>query len=346
MPAGPLIHADADAFFASVAARRRPELAGRAFAVVAHVVVACPSYPARAYGVRGGMYVDEALARCPGLQLVEVDQAEVESASNGLFDLFASLAEAVEPGSMEEAFLDVSSMSWAEAVWTAQELRRRARDELGLAVTVGVGRTKLMAKLGSRGAKPDGLAVVDDEREEHLRHTTPIAELWGVGERTSERLRRCGVSHLADLRTLSDTELRLLCGTTMARRLREMAAGTDDATVRAVAHRTSFRAEGNISGYGRDDWTPLRLASTCVERVCGRARHAGMVAGSLALVLTPVTGPVRTRRRRLLDPTNDPARCLAVAKELLAAEPVPPLERLGVTLGALSRGDRVQLTLF
>jgi DNA polymerase IV len=346
MPAGPLIHADADAFFASVAARRWPELADRAFAVAAHVVVACPSYPARAYGVRGGMYVEEALALCPGLRLVEVPQADIEDASDELFDLFASLATAVEPGSMEEAFLDVSALSWPEAVRTGRELRRRARDELGLAVTVGVGRTKLMAKLGSRGAKPDGLAVVDSRREEHLRRTTPIADLWGVGERTSERLRRFGVSHLADLKTLSDTELRLLCGTTMARRLRQLAAGTDDATVRAVARRSSFRAEGAVSGYGRDDWTPLQLVNICVDRVCGRAQHAGMVAGTLALVLTPVTGPARTRRRRLLDPTNDPGRCLAVAKELLEAEPVPPLERLGVTLGALARGDRVQLALF
>ncbi|GAB3426540.1 DNA polymerase Y subunit UmuC family protein [Flindersiella endophytica] len=347
MSAGPVIHADADAFFASVAARQCPELAGLPFAVAAHVVVACPSYPARAYGVHGGMYVEEALARCPGLRLVEVPQAAVEQASEELFDLFESLAAAVEPGSMEEAFLDVSAMSWGEAEQAARELRRRAHDELALAVTVGVGRTKLMAKLGSRGAKPDGLAVIDTEREHHLRRTTPIGDLWGVGGRTSERLRRYGVSHLADLETLSDTELRLLCGTTMARRLRQMAAGTDDATVRAVARRTTFRAEGSVSGYARDDRTPLQLVHSCVERVCTRAQHAGLAAGTLALVLTPVTGTERTRRRRLLDPTNDRAECLAVAEELLEAEPVPQeLDRLGVTLGSLVRSDRVQLTLF
>lgn len=342
-----VLHADADSFFASVALRARPELREVPMAAVAHVFIASANYPARALGVRGGMSTQDALRICPQLALVEVPRAEIEEVGDALFDLFHECAIAVEPGSIEEAFLDVGTGDWNRAVAAARSLRERAARELGIPVSVGIGRTKLMAKIASRAAKPDGLHVIDMSREARLRETLPIAEVWGVGGKTVQRLRDLGVQRLVDIDRLSEDRLLAACGTTMARRLLGIRAGTDDAEVRPVEVRTTLTSEGSIAGWARPDWTPLELTESCIRRLCKRADRAGLVGAGISVVLTPGTdeAPI-VLRRRVPDPTSGADEWLTVARELLAERRTPPLTTIRVTLTGLQPAASIEPTLF
>ena len=346
MTSRPLLHADADAFFASVALRGRPELADVPVAVVAHVFVASASYPARSLGVTGGMLADEALRRHPGLVLLDVPRAEVEEVGDALFDLFHECALAVEPGSVEEAFLDVGTDDWDEAVEAGRTLRHRALHELGIPVSVGVGRTKLMAKLASRAAKPDGLYVIGPDQEPGLRSSLALADVWGVGATTRERLAHLGVEHLADVDAVPRAALQQACGTAMARRLWRIREGTDDATVRTVEARSSLTAEGSTSGYGRADKSTEQVVEACVERVCHRAARAGLVATGLSLTLRPEGGGPATVLRRGGDATADPRAWRSVARGLLSPAGTPTGATVRATLTGLLPEGRVQQTLF
>lgn len=252
-----LIHADADAFFASVEARDDPALRGRPFAV-ASVVVACPSYEARALGIHGGMPVRQAERVAPGLVVVPPRYAAYEDASEHLFALFRSVTSWVEPGSMEEAFLDVRPQGLDPAA-TAHALRRRARAELGLVVSMGVGTTKLMAKVGSRRAKPDGLVVISRGEDRVVRRALRIEELWGVGRESAAALVAQGIRTVADLEGREVRDLTALVGTLVGRRLAAIAAATDDACVRLPGARRSAGAQRTIS--------PATRSRSAVEEV-------------------------------------------------------------------------------
>lgn len=342
-----LLHADADAFYASVALRGRPELAAAPVAAVAHVFIASANYPARACGVRSGSLVQDALARCPDLVLVEVPRAEIEEVGDALLDLFHASARAVEPGSIEEAFLDVGPVGWEGAVEAAADLRSRAAEELGIPVSVGVGRTKLMAKLASRAAKPDGIHVIGIEQEAVLRSGLPISDVWGIGPATQRRLGLLGVEKLADIDSIPPATLLKSCGTTMARQLWGIRNSTDDAVVRPVERRSSLTAEGSIQGYNRPDLTPAELVENCVERACRRAQRAGLAAAGITLTLKPVRSATSVvLKRGAPNATADRDVWLAVARELLRPGRAPELVGVRVTLTGLVPADRLQDRLF
>jgi DNA polymerase-4 len=342
-----LLHVDADSFFASVILRRRPELVDRPMAAIAHVFIASANYPARLQGVRGGMQVHEAQHVCPELVMIETPRAEVEQVSDALFDIFRHSAHAVEPGSMEEAFLDVGTTDIRAALDAGQALRRRVASELGIPISVGIGRTKLMAKLASRAAKPDGLHVISDGEEAELRLSLPISDVWGIGAQTVERLRLIEVARLSDLDRISPDELRRVCGATMAHRLRRIRAGTDDATLNPVETRTSLSSEGTISGYNRPDWTPSELMEACITRVCERASKAGLAAGGLTVALrfdggdTPVV-----LKHRMPSATSDAQAWLPDMLRLLAEAQQPGIVAVKATLTGMVPPERVQQTLF
>lgn len=316
-------------------------------AAVAHVFVASANYPARRRGIHAAMLVREAQQLCPELALVDVPLAEVEDASDALMDLFGELAAAVEPGSMEEAFLDVGATDAGAAHTAAREVRRRAAADLGLPVTVGIGRTKLMAKLASRAAKPDGLGMVGPDQEADLRAHLPLTEAWGVGALTVQRLRAIGVVRLQDLDAVSGAEVEAMCGTGMARRLRSYRDGTDDAEVRPVAARTVLKAEAATAGYRRPDATPLEMVIACAERVCRRAGRAGLVGRGMTLMLRPEQGgkPL-TYRHVEPDPSAASSLWLPIAAGLIKHVPLPPLQGLSVSLTGLQAASQVPATLF
>ena len=177
-----ILHADVDAFFASVEQRDDPRLRGRPIVVGAGVVMAA-SYEARAYGVRGGMGGARARRLCPRVVVVEPRWPAYVEAGRAVFAIFERAAPLVEPLSIEEAFLDVRGLERISGspADVAARLRCDVREQVGLALTVGVARTKILAKVASRLAKPDGLLVVAPEDETALLHPLPVELLWGIG---------------------------------------------------------------------------------------------------------------------------------------------------------------------
>lgn len=318
-----LLHADADAFFASVEARDRPDLRGRPFAVVAGVVC-CASYEARALGVTAGSSSAVVARRWPQVELVELRSGAYEPVGEQLFALFHDLADRVEPGSVEEAFLGLDDDADPAAVERAREvavgLRRRARDEIGLPVSVGVGRTKLMAKLASRRAKPDGLVVVDPREEAALRPLLRLDELWGVGPATVGALHAAGFTTVADVAHLGEAGLRRYLGTAMARRVASVADGTDDREVRPRGPRRSASAERSLPRGTRAATTVHRALADRVATALARVPDDGRVPTWVEVVVRYDDGTDDVRRRPLRVDGTDVAGAVSVlAHDLLRA---------------------------
>jgi len=313
-----ILHADADAFFASVEQRDDPRLRGRPM-VVAHEVVACPSYEARGLGIHAGMPLGQVRRRWPHVLVTGYRPEAYEAASAGLFEVFRRFTPLVEPGSIEEAFLDVEGRDRGDPGALAVALRSTCRDEVGLPVSVGVGRTKLMAKLASRRAKPDGLVVVDAELEARVRPRLRLDELWGVGPTTWGRLHAAGLLVVADLRGWSEDDLKRIVSTAMARRLLAIADGTDDATIRLPGPRRSVSASRSLP--------PTRTRSKVVavlDECVGRALHRvvalegpARLPSRLEVLVRYDDGTHVQQRGRLPHPSVDPEVLGGAAAALL-----------------------------
>lgn len=334
-PGQPILHADADAFFASVEARDRPELVDRPFVVVAGSsgVVACPNYPARAHGIHGGMTINQANNRCSKLTLVESRMDAYAEASERLFELFARYAVAIEPGSMEEAFLDVSPR---DAVTVAGRIRAEAAAEIGLPVSVGVGRTKLIAKLASRRAKPDGLVVIAGDAERRLRDQLRIADLWGVGTTTRERLCDIGIHTVRDLDGVDLQQLAQVVGLAMARRLANIALGTDDAAVHAPKPGRLISGERTVTPPSRTRARVREILTAATDSAVGRLVARGQLASRVEVLVRFDDHQTTTVRTALPVPTDDEGVLHQAASELLDrsgfAEDGRGVYRVGVVL--------------
>lgn len=309
-----LLHADVDAFFASVELRDRPELRGLPVAVSSEVICAA-TYEARALGIHGGMRTRAAIELCPDLIQVPVRPQVYAQASEGLFALFAEVASEVEAGSMEEAFLDVSDHP--DPVDTARSLRGEARQQLGLPVSIGVGRTRLLAKIGSRRAKPDGLYVISDGDEEDLRSQLTIAELWGIGPRTRTRLSRHGIETVTDLKRFRDSELRAIAGTAMGRRLFSIAIGRDDDQLHQPPPRRSVTAGRTIWPVACSVDFLTETLTTLAESAAARLRDAGRVGTAVTGEITLADSEVISRTTRVPDPTDSATALHAAAASVI-----------------------------
>ena len=344
-----ILHADADAFLASVEQRDDPRLRGRPV-VVAHEVVACASYEARALGIHPGMPTRRVARRWPEVVVVGYRTEVYEQASAGLFAVFRRFTPLVEPGSMEEAFLDITDRDQGDPGGLAVELRRAARAEVGLPVSVGVGRTKLMAKLAGRRAKPDGLVVVNAELEARVRPRLRLDQLWGVGPATYERLHAAGLFVVSDLQGWPEERLKAIVSTAMARRLVSIVQGTDDATVRLPAPRKSVSASKTIPT-PRARSKVVASLDACVDRALHRvAALDGPVRlpRRLEVVVHYDDGVPALRRGPLPRPSVDPALVRDAARALLVTTGYEKDGRgvtyVGVTLPLPSPGTTLATT--
>ncbi|PZF79544.1 Y-family DNA polymerase [Jiangella anatolica] len=338
LPGGPLLHADVDAFFAAVEQRDDPALRGVPMAA-GDVVIACASYEAREWGVRAGMSVGEATAVCPRLRIVPLRSDAYAAASGALFAVFGRFAARLEAGSMEEAFLDTRTTPWATVDQLAASIQRAVWQETGLPVTIGVGRTKLMAKLASRSVKPRGLRVIQPAEERYLRPALLVEELWGVGDATMERLRQHNIRTVADIAVVHPEHLRDIAGTLMARRLTAIVTGTDDATVRPERPRRSFSVQRTIPRGATVDVEGL------TAELAARLRDGGFTCTVVTLGLTYANRLEHHGRTRLPEPTADAGRLAATVQALLPGDGVR-VERAGITVTGLQPADAaVQLTL-
>lgn len=330
-----ILHADVDAFFASVEQRDDARLRGQPVLVGTGVVMAA-SYEARAHGVRGGMSGARARRLCPGAVVVAPRWEAYVEASRAVLALFEHTAPLVEAASMEEAFLDVRGLQplGGSPPEVAARLRRRVREEVGLPLSVGVARTKLLAKLASRAAKPDGLLVVPPDGEAAFLLPLPVERVWGVGPATARRLHAHGVGTVGDAARLSEAQVIAIAGKAAGRYVHAVVRNRDPRPLQPRRSRRSFgsqRALGESSRTADLDAVLRALA----DRVARRMRAAARTGRTVTLRLRFADFSRATRSRTLTRATAAAGPLYAAAGELLAA--VRPLvERRGITLVGLT----------
>ena len=331
-----ILHADADAFFASVEQRDDPDLRGRPVIVGGGVVLAA-SYEAKAYGIRTAMGGNRARRLCPHAVLVPPRMAAYAEASRALYALFEDTTPSVEGLSIDEAFLDVRGMERiAGTPWEiAVRLRRTARERLGLPVTVGIARTKHLAKIASAVAKPDGLLLVPPEDELAFLHPLPIERIWGIGPATAVRLHRIGVSTAGELASVPESDLEITLGTAAARHLHALANNHDPRPVRPRRRRRSI---GSQHAFGLRRASPAEIETdlvAIVDRVARRLRAARRVGRTVVLRLRFGDYSRATRSHTLRHPTAQTRVVLEAARSLLTTAQ-PLIERRGLTLIGLT----------
>ncbi|MBV9823060.1 MAG: DNA polymerase IV [Actinobacteria bacterium] len=345
-----ILHADLDSFYASVEQRDDPRLRGRPVIVGGGVVLAA-SYEAKAYGVRTAMNGRQARELCPGAVVVPPRMHAYSAASKAVFEVFRDTTPLVEPMSIDEAFLDVGGLHRIAGSPTeiATRLRERVRDEIGLPITVGVARTKFLAKVASGVAKPDGLLVVPADGELAFLHPLPVQRLWGVGRVTAEKLRNRGISTVAELAAVDERSLTAMLGAASGRHLHALAHNRDPRPVTVGRRRRSIGAQCAL---GRRRLTPTELDGRLlilVDRVCRRLRAADRVCRTVVLRLRFDDFSRATRSHTLPSATDDTAVVLAALRQLLRANAGLVREQgitlLGVTLANLDNADAVQLEL-
>jgi DNA polymerase IV len=345
-----ILHADADAFFASVEQRDDRRLRGRPVIVGGGVVLAA-SYEAKAHGVRTAMSGRRARRLCPQAIIVPPRMAAYSEASKAMYRVFEDTTPLVEGLSIDEAFLDVRGMGRLAGtpVEIAIRLRREVRDRVGLAITVGVARTKFLAKVASGVAKPDGLLVVPPDRELVFLHPLEVERLWGVGPVTAGRLRARGITTVGEVAELPEDALVAMAGRTAARQLHALAHNRDP---RPVQPRRRRRSIGSQRALGRSPKSPEEVDATVialVERVARRMRVAGRIGRTVVLRLRFDDFSRATRSHTLAWGTDETEALLGSARALLAnAEPLIDREGLtlvGISIANLENGDAVQLTL-
>jgi DNA polymerase-4 len=344
-----ILHADVDSFFAAVEQRDRPELRGKPVLVGGWVVLAA-SYEAKARGVRTPMGVGLARRLCPGAIVVEPRMSAYSEASKDVYRVFDDTTPLVEGLSIDEAFLDVRSLRrTASPMEIATRLRAEVRERVGLPITVGIARTKFLAKVASAVAKPDGLLLVPPDRELAFLHPLPVERLWGVGPVTARRLHDLGVTTVGQVAGFAEDALVSLLGRAAGRHLYALAHNDDPRPVRPRRRRGSIGAQRALGRSPRslDDVDSALIG--LVDRVTRRMRVAGRSGRTVVLRLRFDDFARATRSHTLPYATANTDAILTTARDLLSVA-APIIERRGITLVGISvanlhDGRAVQLTL-
>jgi len=327
-----ILHADLDAFYASVEQRDDPSLRGRPVIVGGGVVLAA-SYEAKVHGVRTAMGGRQARRLCPEAVVVPPRMAAYSEASNAVYEVFEDTTPLVEGLSIDEAFLDVRGMERIAGTPAeiAVRLRRDVRERVGLPITVGVARTKFLAKVASGVAKPNGLLVVAPDRERAFLLPLPVERLWGVGPVTAGKLHDRGVATVGQVARLGEGALVSLLGRAVGAHLNALAQNRDPRVVRTRPRRRSI---GSQRAMGRGPHTAAEIDAsliTLVERVTRRMRTAGRVGRTVVLRLRFGDFSRATRSHTLRRPTAHAETVLHAIRALVATA-TPMIERRGVTL--------------
>jgi DNA polymerase-4 len=338
-PVRRILHVDMDAFYASVEQRDNPALRGKPVAVggspAGRGVVAAASYEARRFGVRSAIPMARAVRLCPDLVIVRPDFTKYKSVSQTVFGIFRSVTPLVEPLSLDEAYLDVTTNAWGEALGQAVALRlkREIREATGLTASAGVAPNKFLAKIASGWRKPDGLTVIAPGRVEQFLQKLPVDALWGVGPVTAARLRERGIVRLVDVRTADESVLRDAVGS-QADWLRQLAEGRDERRVSADLEPKSSGSENTFS----QDLTDILEIQAAIDEM---ARDAAGWLERRGLLCRTVTIKVRysdfttiTRSHSTLRPTRDADEIAGRALTLLGRTEagMRPIRLLGASV--------------
>ncbi len=359
-----ILHLDMDSFFAAVEVLEDPALAGRPVVVGgsgSRAVVASASYPARVFGIRSAMPMGEARRLCPNLVIIRPRHGAYSAVAEQLMEICRAITPLVEPLSLDEAFLDVAGAhqlfgSSRAIAWTLHE---RVKSELSLSCAIGVARSKLVAKLASKAAKPkvrDGrvelgeiVKVVLPEDEIAFLHAHPVRALPGVGPKTAERLRRMGVTSVEDLSVVGRARLVLALGTSLGEHLDDLASGHDE---RPVTADRELKSIGHEETYDTDDFDRSSLErkargyATSIATHC-RDRDVAARTVSVKVRFGDFETVVRSKTERR--PVTSASEIATIAVALLGAIEVDRGVRLlGVSVSNLEEASPpvAQLELF
>jgi len=334
-----ILHADLDSFYASVEQRDDPRLRGRPVIVGGGVVLAA-SYEAKAYGVRTAMGGATARRLCPQAVVVSPRMSAYSEASKAVFEVFADTSPLVEGLSIDEAFLDVRGMGRIAGppMDIAMQLRREVLDRVGLPITVGVARTKFLAKVASGVAKPDGLLVVPAGGELAFLHLLPVERLWGVGPITADKLRDRGITSVGQVARLAETALVAMVGRAAGRKLHALAHNRDPRRVQVGRRRRSMGAQRALGRARRSPEALDAILVGLVDRLARRLRAARRVCRTVVLRLRFDDFSRATRSHTLGHATQQTEPILATARALLATA-APTIEQRGLTLVGVALGN-------
>lgn len=354
-----ILHADMDAFYASVEQRDRPELRGKPVVVGGRPprgVVSAASYEARRFGVHSAMPAVEAQRLCPDAVFLSGDMAKYGRESKRIRSIFDEFSPDVEPLSLDEAFIDVTTTMRALRARTpldvGRRLKQRVREDTGLVVSVGIAPVKMVAKIASDLSKPDGLLEVAEGHVREFLAPLPLSRLWGVGAVTAERLRLRGLVTIGDLARIDEKAV----GRTL-RGLWHLARGEDVRPVDRDREARSYGEENTFSVDVSDDETLSDVIGQHAEAVARRLRRDEVLARIVRLKVKSTEkldrpGKYRsyTRQSTLPEPTDDGAAIAGAARALLREGRLPrPIRLVGVTasgIQSLERGEGRQLSIF
>jgi DNA polymerase-4 len=340
-PTEPILHVDLDAFYASVEVLKDPSLTGKPVVVGSpgpRGVVMSASYEARARGLHSAMPSLRARRVCPEAVFVPPDFESYRAYSHRFREVLLAHSPAIEPLSLDEAFLDVSggTLLFGSPLAIAERIRAAVRDDLALTASVGVGPNKLLAKLASTQAKPDGLLVVPADDVRGFLHPLAVGALWGIGEKTAETLARLGIRLVADLARTPPAILERVLGEGHAQDLLALAEGRDE---RPVVPWEAPKSVSHEETYPRDLDDPqevLREILSLSHRVAARLRADGYRARTITLKLRLPSFSTLTRSRTLPAATDTGADLFHVARELLLR--LPPGRRRFRLIGVAASG--------
>jgi nucleotidyltransferase/DNA polymerase involved in DNA repair len=341
-----------DAFFVEVERLRRPELREKAVVVGGagpRGVVASASYEARRFGVRSAMPTGQARRLCPQLQVVPADHREYAAASDRVFEIFRSFTPLVEGLSLDEAFLDISGLRhhYPDPVAVGHQIRREITSQVGLPASVGVASNKLLAKLASEAAKPDGLHHVPFDGQLAFLHALPVRSLWGVGEATHAALEAVGIATVADIAAIPESTLVRRLGAALGHHLALLATGRDERPVIADSEAKSVSVEQTFEEDLESEEQVRSQLFTLCERLSWRLRRAGL-AGRTANLKVRYADFTTITRSLTMDTATKSGRDLHEAVTALTEkiDLTRPVRLLGVGCTALgSEGKPNQLSL-
>jgi DNA polymerase-4 len=313
-----ILHADLDAFYASVEQLLHPDLRGKPIAVGGGVVLAA-SYEARAFGVRSGMPGRRARQLCPDLVFVGGHFGEYQRLGDAAIKILSDYTPSIERISIDEAFGDVAGCThlFGSAAEIARKVRARVRTELGLPMSIGVARTKHLAKIASQVAKPDGLVVVDPATELEFLHELPVSLMWGVGPATEARLAKIGVTTIGQLAQSSPQSVERLLGHAVGKKLTALAWNRDP---RQIQTRRRAHSAGAQSALGRRPAIANVFKPTLhhlADRIGARLRAKSLAGRTITVRVRFADLRAVTRSRTLSAPISATRALAEIAEDLV-----------------------------
>ncbi len=345
-----IAHFDIDAFYASVAVRDDPSLAGKPVAVAGshrRAVVLTASYEARPFGVRSAIPLYRARQLCAQLVVVPPDMSKYKTVSRQVFAVFEARGHMVQGLSMDEAFVDLGEMELDDAVRLTQQIRDEVLEETRLTVSAGVATGKLIAKIASDSCKPNGLLAIAPGEEESFLAPLPVGRLWGIGPKTAARLQTFGIATIGQIAALDDPSVKQLFGSWGAE-VRDLARGIDHRAVEADRETKSISSEETFEYDVRDEKQLISALREQTRDIVEKLDRENLSAGIVGVKIKRADFRVFGRQTHLIEPTRDPRRIFRAAVFCLRRAKLngAPIRLLGLRVASLTSGEPKQISFF